>query len=99
MLYRCIWPGCTKVWGEPVPKANRYSHGLCPRHARVSYATVFRRQQRQEGNPDCYLRHHGYCHQSWCTYYPICINESPRPKHIRELERRLEVRRRERREY
>ncbi len=92
MLYKCIWPGCHEVWGEPEPGVSDYSHGLCPPHARQALASTFRRQQSKEGNPDCYLRCFGYCHQYWCTFYPICPNDNPGPEHMEELKVRLGMR-------
>lgn len=91
MLYKCIWPGCDKVWGESEP--GGHSHGLCFTHARLAFAATFRRQQSKEGNPDCYLRCYGYCHQSWCTFYPFCTTDHPGPEQMKELRVRLEARR------
>jgi len=92
MLYKCIAPGCNRVWGEPEPGQEGYSHGLCPIHFREAVANVFRRSQLKEGNPDCYLRCFGNCSQHWCTFYPLCTVENPGPEHVAELEMRLAAR-------
>jgi hypothetical protein len=92
MLYKCIWYGCDKVWGEPEPGVSGYSHGLCSPHARLAFASAFRKQQIREGNPDCYLRCFGYCHQHWCTFHPICPIENPGPENMAELKLRLKAR-------
>ncbi len=92
MLYRCIWPGCDKIWGEAEAGISGYSHGLCPVHARLAFEVTFRRLQVKEGNPDCYLRCSGSCHRHWCTFYPICIEEEPGPEEMEELRLRLEAR-------
>jgi hypothetical protein len=89
MLYRCIWPECDKIWGEPESGVSGYSHGLCSPHARLAYANAFRRHQIKEGNPDCYLRCFGNCHRHWCTFHPICTVENPGPEDMAELENRL----------
>ena len=94
MLYKCIWPRCNEVWGTPDPGVSGYSHGLCIPHVRLAFASTFRRQQIREGNPDCYLRCFGYCHQPWCTFYPICPIDNPGPEQMEELQVRLEARRR-----
>jgi hypothetical protein len=93
VLYKCIWPGCNEVWGEPEPGVNGYSHGLCFPHARLALAPTFHKQQIREGNPDCYLRCFGYCHQHWCTFHPICTADNPGPEQMAELRVRLEARR------
>jgi hypothetical protein len=93
VLSKCIWPGCQEVWGEPEPGAGGYSHGLCLPHARLALASTFRRQQIREGNPDCYLRCSGYCHQPWCTFHPMCTADNPGPEQMAELKERLAVRR------
>ena len=92
MLYKCIWHGCDKVWGDPEPGVSGYSHGLCSPHARLAFASAFRKQQIREGNPDCYLRCFGYCDRHWCTFYPICPIENPGPENMEELKLRLEAR-------
>jgi len=92
MLYKCIWHGCDKVWGEPEPGVSGYSHGLCSPHARLAFASAFRKQQIREGNPDCYLRCFGYCDRNWCTFHPICPIENPGPENMEELKLRLEKR-------
>jgi hypothetical protein len=91
MLYKCIWPGCDKVWGEPESGVSGYSHGLCLTHARLSFTSAFRKHQIREGNPDCYLRCSGYCHRHWCTFHPICPIENPAPENLAELKLRLEA--------
>jgi hypothetical protein len=93
MLYRCIWQGCDKIWGEPEAGLNGYSHGLCAVHARLAYANIFRRLQIKEGNPDCYLRCFGSCNRHWCTFHPICTVENPGTAEMAELQVRLNVRR------
>ena len=93
MLYKCIWPGCHQIWGQPEPGVSGYSHGLCFPHARLAFAYTFRRQQIREGNPDCYLRCFGYCHQPWCTFHPICTVDNPGSEQMAELTVRLEARR------
>jgi hypothetical protein len=93
MLYKCIWHGCYKIWGEPEPGVSGYSHGLCLAHARLAFASIFRRWQSREGNPDCYLRCYGYCHRQWCTFYHICPIDNPGPEQMEELRVRLEARR------
>src|SRR3974390_1300062 len=85
MLYKCIWEGCTKVWGESTPGVDGYSHGICPTHSRLAFADVFRRQQAKEGNPDCYLRCFGDCQRHWCTFFPLCTVDEPGPEHLAEL--------------
>ncbi len=95
MLCKCIWPRCDKVWGEAEQAGNgnnAYSHGLCAAHARLAFTSTFRRQQRREGNPDCYLRCSGYCHQHWCTFHPFCTKENPEPADMAELQLRLAAR-------
>jgi hypothetical protein len=92
MLYKCIWPGCDKVWGEPEPGVSGYSYRLCPAHARLSLAPAFRKHQIREGNPDCYLRCFGDCDQHWCTFHPIWPIENPGPENMAELKLRLEAR-------
>lgn len=92
MLYKCIWPGCDTVWGEPEPGVGGYSHGFCFTHARLALAAAFRKQQRREGNPDCYLRCLGSCDRHWCTFHPICPIEHPGPEQMAELKLRLEAR-------
>jgi hypothetical protein len=92
MLYKCIWEGCTKVWGEPEPGNEGFSHGLCPTHSRLAFTDVFRRQQAKEGNPDCYLRCFGNCQRHWCTFHPLCAVDEPGPEHLMELQSRLEAR-------
>ncbi len=92
VLYRCIWPGCDKIWGEAEAGVSGYSHGLCFPHARLAYKAAFRRHQRSEGNPDCYLKCSGYCHQHWCTFHPFCTNENPTLENMEELQVRLAAR-------
>jgi hypothetical protein len=93
MRYKCIWPGCETVWGEPEPGVSGYSNGLCVKHARLSFASAFRKLQIREGNPDCYLRCFGYCHRHWCTFHSIFPLENPGPVDLAELKLRLEARR------
>jgi hypothetical protein len=92
MLYRCIWQGCEKIWGEPEPGISGYSHGLCSVHVKSAFENIFRRLQIKEGNPDCFLRCFGNCNRHWCTFYSICTVENPGPKEIEELRNRLEAR-------
>lgn len=92
MLYKCIWEGCNRVWGEPELGEEGYSHGLCPVHSRLAFTEVFRRLQQKEGNPDCYLRCYGNCPRHWCTFYPLCAVNEPGPEHVAELEMRLTAR-------
>jgi len=92
MLYRCIWAGCDKIWGEPEPGVSGYSHGLCSVHIRFAFENTFRRLQIKEGNPDCYLRCFGNCHRHWCTFHPICTVAEPGPEEMEELQVRLEAR-------
>ncbi len=92
MLYKCIWPGCEAVWGEPECGVGGYSHGYCFTHARLAFAAAFRRHQIREGNPDCYLRCLGSCERHWCTFHPICPVEHPGPEQMAELQLRLEAR-------
>jgi hypothetical protein len=93
MLYRCIWPGCDKIWGDLEEGVSGYSHGLCPVHTRLAFENTFRRFQIKEGNPDCYLRCFGNCHRHWCTFHPICTVDDPGPEQMAELTIRLEARR------
>jgi hypothetical protein len=92
MLYRCIWQRCDKIWGEPEPGVSGYSHGLCSVHARLAFASTFRRMQIKEGNPDCFLRCFGSCHRHSCTFHPLCTVEEPGPDEMEELKVRLEAR-------
>lgn len=92
MIYRCIWEGCDKIWGQPESSINGYSHGLCSAHARLAYANAFRKLQIKEGNPDCYLRSFGNCQRHWCTFHPICTVEDPGPEAMAELDFRLNAR-------
>jgi hypothetical protein len=93
MLYKCIWQGCDKIWGEPEPALSGYSHGLCSVHVRLAFEKVFRKLQIKEGNPDCYLKSFGNCNRHWCTFHPICTINDPGPEQIEELTIRLEARR------
>jgi hypothetical protein len=92
MLYKCIWQGCHKVWGEFEPGDDGFSHGLCPTHSRLAFTDVFRRQQLKEGNPDCYLRCFGDCQRDWCTFHPVCTVDDPGLEHLEELQTRLTAR-------
>ena len=93
MLYRCVWPGCDKIWGEPELNVQGYSHGLCAVHARLAFKNTFRKLQIKEGNPDCYLSNSGSCHRHWCTFHPICTVDDPGTEELAELQLRLNARR------
>jgi hypothetical protein len=92
MLYRCIWQGCDKIWGD-LEEVHGYSHGLCSFHARLAFEHTFHRLQIKEGNPDCYLKCFGNCNRHWCTFHPLCTVEDPGPEQMAELTIRLEARR------
>jgi hypothetical protein len=93
MLYRCIWQGCDKIWGDQEEGVNGYSHGLCSFHARLAFEDTFHRLQIKEGNPDCYLKCFGNCNRHWCTFHPLCTVDDPGPEQMAELTIRLEARR------
>jgi hypothetical protein len=92
MLYKCIWQGCNKIWGEAEPANNGCQHGLCAAHARLAFKNTFRSLQIQEGNPDCYLSNSGSCHRHWCTFHPICTVKNSGPEEMAELGLRLAAR-------
>lgn len=71
MKYQCV--KCGGVWGEGDPLREGYSHGLCSNCLIEQLIPLYRRRQGREGNPDCFRKSLGNCHQTWCAYHKWCV--------------------------
>ena len=89
MLYKCLIEGCMAVWGTSEPGVAGYSHGYCSRHSKQVLASKFKKQQREEGNPDCCGEAKGFCERNWCTFHPICLKDEISLEDLSELQQRL----------
>jgi len=85
--FRCV--KCGNTWEVKEAGCVSNSHGLCPTCAKEEFIPVFRKQQRKEGNPDCYAKSNGFCDQPHCTFFPLCTSTNPQPVHIYQLNERL----------
>jgi hypothetical protein len=90
--FRCSHLGCNETWVDEEAKSVSHSHGLCPKHARLALLETCQKQQRREGVPDCAGKCFGNCAQTWCTYWPVCVNDLPSRTEIIEVEKRLHAR-------
>lgn len=53
------------------------SHGLCKLCLRKSLLPTAKKNQRREGNPDCFATaENGYCDQTRCKYQTICVTDA-----------------------
>ncbi len=71
MKYQCIH--CLKIWGEGTPEIDGYSHGLCSDCLKIALTPLYRKQQKQEGNFDCFAKASDFCDQYGCKYRTICL--------------------------
>jgi len=71
--------GCRKVWGENPSFSQKFgseeefSHTLCPGCMKKAMTPIYRRRQRQEGNPDCFGKACGFCDRTDCRYREPCV--------------------------
>ncbi len=67
-----------------------FSSGLCKMCAREVLKETIRKKQRREGYFDCFGTAKGYCSQTNCKYYDICvINNEEEKSHQQWLKKRF----------
>jgi len=65
------------------------SHGLCKLCLRTSLLPTAKKNQRKEGNFDCFASaENGFCDQTRCKYQTICVTDA---NELREWRERIDI--------
>jgi hypothetical protein len=52
----------------------KISHGLCTSCLKESLTPIYRKRQREEGNPDCFGKAQGFCDRFDCDKRSLCVH-------------------------